>query len=314
MISGSDLIPAVVEQLNEYQYKSRIVPITRLGDLQEAFEVHHKQGLLDQDLFETYLSSFAFAPPDELRDAQSMIIVAVPQPQGSVTFDWHGESIELIVPPTYLHGSDTDQRVGTLLAGLLEPAGYRLERAVLPEKLLAVCSGLAAYGRNNVSYVSGMGSFHRLVPFYSDTPCPEDGWQEPAMVDRCQTCSACVRHCPTGAITTERFLLRAERCITFRNEKPGDVPFPAWLDPAWHNCLVGCLHCQKICPENKAVRDWVEEGPRFSQQETDLLLQGVPLDQLPAETAAKLEQSDMVGMLDCIPRNLGALLQTQKAH
>jgi epoxyqueuosine reductase len=308
MISGSDLIPAVMEQLNERQYKGQMISINRLGDLQETFEAQHRPGLLDQDLFDSYLSSFVFAPPDELRSAQSIIVVAVPQPQVCVTFDWNGESKRLIVPPTYLHGSDVDGQVGRLLTRILEPAGYRLAKATLPQKLLAVCGGLAAYGKNNVTYVPGMGSFHRLVSFYSDVPCLEDGWQQPAMMEKCGTCSACAHYCPTGAITSERFLLRAERCITFRNEKPNDVPFPTWLDPAWHNCLVGCLHCQKSCPQNKEVWKWVEEGPHFAQPETALLLQGVPLDQLPAETATKLERSDMARLLDCLPRNLGVLL------
>ena len=98
------------------------------------------------------------------------------------------------------------------------------------------------------------------------------------MMDLCQKCTACLRHCPTGAITSERFLLRAERCITFHNEEPSDVPFPAWLDASWHNCLVGCLHCQSICPENKDYLAWVGEGAKFSAEETALLVEGVPLD------------------------------------
>ena len=129
------------------------------------------------------------------------------------------------------------------------------------------------------------------------------------MMETCQNCSACLRHCPVSAIPSERFLLRAERCITFHNEKPGDVPFPAWIDPSWHNCLVGCLHCQRVCPENREFLHWVEERVEFSQEETALLLQGVALDQLPPATAKKLEQSDMVELLDVLPRNLGVFLK-----
>ena len=36
-------------------------------------------------------------------------------------------------------------------------------RMMLPEKLLAVCAGLARYGRNNIAYVDGWGSFVELV-------------------------------------------------------------------------------------------------------------------------------------------------------
>lgn len=128
------------------------------------------------------------------------------------------------------------------------------------------------------------------------------------MLERCRDCSACRRHCPTGAIAPDRFLLHAERCITFHNEKPADVPFPAWMDSAWHNCLVGCLHCQRVCPENRTVWSWVEEGAEFSREETAMFLEGTPFDQIPADTADKLELLDLDGFIELFPRNLGALL------
>jgi epoxyqueuosine reductase len=109
------------------------------------------------------------------------------------------------------------------------------------------------------------------------------------MMEACRKCSACLRHCPAGAITGERFLLHAERCLTFHNEKPGDVPFADWIDPAWHHCLVGCLQCQRVCPQNRQVWSWVQEGVAFSEEETALLLEGVPLDRLPAAILKKLE-------------------------
>lgn len=63
---------------------------------------------------------------------------------------------------------------------LIAPA-YQVTPAVLPKKLLAVYSGLAACGRNDVIYVRGMGSLHRLSAFYSDLPCDVDQWHELAM-------------------------------------------------------------------------------------------------------------------------------------
>jgi len=216
--------------------------------------------------------------------------------------------VRFIIPPTYFE-QKTGNRVRELLARVLEPVGYRVTEAVLPKKLLAVRSGLAAYGKNNISYVPGMGSFYGLVVVYSDLPAQEDHWRKPQMMESCRNCSACLRHCPVGAITSDRFLLRAERCITFHNEKPGDVPFPAWIDPSWHNCLIGCLHCQRVCPQNREFLHWVEERVQFSQEETALLLQGVALDQLPPATAKKLEQSDVIELLDVLPRNLGVLLK-----
>jgi epoxyqueuosine reductase len=315
-MKGIRIMEELFSQLTQRGYKGRVVAIQHLGDLQEEIGGRYGEGLFDQELYQTYLAAFAFRPPDSLPEARSIIVVAVPQPQTGVTFTWNGERVRFIIPPTYFE-QGTESRVRELLARVLEPAGYRVAEAVLPKKLLAVRSGLAAYGKNNISYVPGMGSFYGLVVFYSDLPAQEDHWRKPQIMESCRDCSACLRHCPVGAIpsaplgtgTSERFLLHAERCITFHNEKPGDVPFPAWIDPSWHNCLIGCLHCQRVCPQNREFLHWVEERVEFSQEETALLLQGVALDQLPPATAKKLEQSDVIELLDVLPRNLGVLLK-----
>ena len=180
--------------------------------------------------------------------------------------------------------------------------------AEVPKKLLAVRSGLAAYGRNNITYVSGMGSFHRLVAFISDLPCNRDEWRAPRVMERCSRCGACLRNCPTGAISDDRFLLHVERCISLHNEEPARVPFPEWIDPSWHNSLVGCMLCQKVCPQNKELVNWVKDGPQFSEQETAPVLQGIPLDRLPDETAAKWKNLSLDEGYDIYPRNLRALL------
>ena len=308
------MIAQLLDHLEENGYRGRVVPIGHLGDLQEEILARHEQGLIDDELYQLYLSGFVFQPPESLPAARSLIVVAVPHPQFRITFTWQGEPVPAIVPPTYLYAREVNAQVGELLTRHLEPAGYHAVRGMLPVKLLAVRSGLAAYGQNNITYVPGLGSFHRLAAFYSDLPCPEDPWQAAAMMDRCQTCTACQRACPGGAIAADRFQLHAERCITFHNEKPADVPFPAWLDPAWHNCLIGCMHCQRVCPENRAVIGWVEDAASFSEQETALFLRGVPLDQLPAETVDKLRQADLESQYDSMPRNLAALMKAREAQ
>jgi epoxyqueuosine reductase len=268
----------------------------------------YKDGLLDPAFYEERLATFARPSLEALSKARSLIIVAIPQPSIRFAFGWKGAQTPALVPPTYLHWQDTDRRVQAALAGVLEPEGYHVARSSLPKKLLAVRSGLAAYGRNNITYVPGRGSLVRLAAFHSDLPCPDDNWQEPRMMDRCQACRACAHNCPTGSIPSDRFLLHAERCIVYHNEQPGHVPFPAWLDPAAHNCLVGCMRCQDVCPVNREVVDRIEEGATFSEEETALLLEGTPLDRLPEPAARKLERWDLVDLYDFLPRNLRVLL------
>jgi epoxyqueuosine reductase len=308
---GIEMSEELLAQLTEWGYQGRIVSLQHLGDLQREIEGQYKRGLIDQELFQTYLTGFTFEPPDSLSGTRSILAVAVPEPRIGVSFTWNGKRIRTVIPPTYGERKKT-RRVRERLAQTLEPAGYRIAEAVLPKKLLAVCCGLAAYGKNNITYVPGMGSFHGLVAVYSDLAAPDDRWRQPQMMESCRNCSACGRHCPAGAISAERFLLHAERCITLHNEKPVDVPFPAWMDPAWHNCLIGCLHCQRVCPENREVWSWVEEGAGFSEEETALLLEGTAFDRLPAATAEKLERLDLEAFVDLLPRNLNALLDQRQ--
>jgi epoxyqueuosine reductase len=298
-----------LQQLEEQDYKAQVVSTRRLGDLHEDIESRHEGGLFDEEFYQERLISFEWEPPHTLPDATSIVVVAAPDPQRRITFNWQGRPIPAPVPPTYLHWQEVDRRIEDSLSEALAPDGYHVALANLPKKLTAVHSGLAAYGRNNVTYVPGMGSFHRLVVLWSDLPCDEDRWQELRMMEACEKCQACQRACPTGAIDPARFLLHAERCLTFLNEKPPEVPFPDWVDPSWHNCLVGCLHCQRVCPANKEVRDWIEGDHVFLDEETTLLLEGVAQEHLPPGTVAKLERLDLIELLDILPRNVSALLR-----
>jgi len=87
--------------------------------------------------------------------------------------------------------------------------------------------------------------------------------------------------------------------------------FPDWIDPSWHNCLVGCMHCQKVCPANKKVVNWVEPGPTFSEVETKLLVSRKSIDELPEEIRKKVEKYDLANYLNVYPRNLGAILNRE---
>jgi epoxyqueuosine reductase len=298
----------LLSALEKDGYQWRIVSINHLDELREEIEGPHKQGLYDEGFYQERIALIVFKPPKDFQDARSLIVVTSPQPQFRVVFTWKGEKRPALIPPTYVRYKAVKTQAKELLAAILGPAGYRVAAAFLPEKMLVARSGLGAYGKNNISYVPGMGSFHEPAVFYSDLPCAEDYWQEKQMLKRCQKCSACVRQCPSDAITLERFLIRVERCITFRNEKAGKIPFPDWLDPSWHNCLVGCMICQQVCPENKKYIGWIEDGPEFSEEETALILRGIAFDELPAEIVDKWKWLGLSEDFDIFPRNLRALL------
>ncbi len=302
----------LLAQIETWGWKGRIVPITRLEDLEQEIRGRYECGLLDENLYREQLSWFSFNPPVDLPGARSIIVVAAPVPQIRTTFHWRGNRLAVVVPPTYAGYSATMARVEDVIASWLDREGFRVAASQLPLKTLAAWSGLAEYGRNNICYVAGMGSFFQLVGAFTDLPCVEDPWQQPAMLRRCDSCVGCLRHCPSGAITKDRFLLHAEICLTFHNE--GAAEFADWIHPSWHHCLIGCMRCQEICPENKAVLGWFEDRAEFSERETACIAGHMPFEQLPGETAAKLRGLQFNEDYRLLCRNLSMLLNRKESQ
>ena len=300
---------SIFTQLVAKGCRASVVSTGHIPELQAEIENRRNQGELDAEFFRAYLSRFKFAPPDELANAKSLIVVAMPRPPTKATFKWNGKTQSFILPPTYTAYDEKRIEVEHLAAEAVGKEGYKVATPVLPLKLLATRSGLAKYGRNNVTYVSGMGSFQRLTAVYSDMPCEEDEWQQTQMMKRCEDCDLCRKACPTGAISPDRFLLKAERCITYHNEKRGNIPFPSWLKPAWHNCIIGCLTCQRACPENKLFLNQTGETAEFSEEETRSLLEGTPKEKLPRPTMEKLKLLSLTDYYEEMPRNLSVLLK-----
>jgi epoxyqueuosine reductase len=298
------LLKKVEKEITGMGYSSRSVSIVHLSEAQAELTQRYHEGLFDEEYYRERLTAFEFNPAAYCEGAQSLIIIAVPQPIVVVMFHWHNAEIPVVIPPTY------DTHVNTVLKNHLDeiigPEGYHCAHALLPLKYFAVRSGLVQYGRNNICYMPGMGSFYRLVAFVSDLPCIKDSWTSPRLLKRCASCKACIITCPSGAITQERFLLRAERCLTFHNEHAKN--FPEYLNHGWHHCLFGCLHCQKICPENKKAIKWVEEKERFSEEETKMILSGISVEHVPASLQQKLENLSLLEDYSLLSRNLGVLL------
>jgi len=304
-MAHSETATLICSKLEEKGYRGAVLSVEHVGQLEHEIEERLRQREIDAALYEKYLPYFKFDVTTNLPGTCSIVMTAAPQPQRKVTFHFDGQACSVIIPPTYY--ADTDDHIKSILQNIMSSNGYQLHRAALPLKLLAVCSGLARYGKNNIAYVEGLGSFVRLRAFLSDMPPDISEWLEPRAMKECDSCKACLNACPAGAIIPDRFLIHAERCITFLNEWPGE--FPEWIDPAWHNSLVGCMKCQLVCPVNKPFINWVEDGEDFDEAETDLILNGVPLDRLPPETAHKLNRSYMAEYLDVLPRNLRVLLR-----
>ncbi len=295
----------ICSKLEEMGYRGAVLPVEHVAQLKHEIEGYLNSEEIDAAFYRKRLSHFRFDVSASVPGTRSIILAAAPQPQRRVIFHSNGQNYSVIIPPTYC--ADTDDQIEEMLKQILGSNGYQLYPAALPEKLLAVCSGMAEYGKNNIAYVKGLGSFVSPRAFLSDMPTDNGDWFEPRAMKECDVCKACLKACPTGAIVSDRFLVHAERCLTFFNEESDT--FPEWLDPAWHNSLVGCMKCQLICPVNRPFVNWVEDGEDFDEAETQLLLDGVPLDRIPAETVNKLNRCYMTEYLNLLPRNLRVLMR-----
>jgi len=300
----SEIAETALRELRKHGFKAKTVSVTHLPELQEDVDRLIREGSVRKAFQETYLQ-FKYNASEVLPGVRTVFIVAIPQPITRVTFVRKGKTYRTDIPPTYIGKSD-EARVKDVLSIVLEPVGYRFIRASLPVKTLAVRSGLAQYGRNNITYVAGFGSFHRLMPLYADCPHEKDSWQELKMMKVCENCFACVENCPTHSILPDRFLIDAERCLTRLNEVEG--VFPDWVQPHWHNALVGCMLCQAACPVDRAQLKKISSGPQFTEEETELLLQSTPWEKLPEETRQKIADITFDDDYDILVRNLAALI------
>lgn len=254
---------------------ARVVSVEHLEELRNEVRSLHEEGFLDEGFYHEWIKPRL--DPKKARGmskAKSIFVTALPTPATRTKFHWAGQTIELTVPPTYGSYASASNRTMKLLKEAFGPEKHWMARAILPVKLLAVRSGLAQYGRNNITYIPKYGSFHTLAAVYTDFESPEDHWQEKVALSRCEKCRACMKACPTGAICEDRFLIRVEKCLTYYGEMPASRPFPDWIPSKAHNCIIGCMHCQRVCPYNREVIGWHRVLGDFTEEETGYLLKG----------------------------------------
>jgi epoxyqueuosine reductase len=294
------------EAMEPHAYQFKTTSVAHLPEIQDTIGRLVRQGLINKRLSKNW--HFYLRANEDLPHAKTIVVVAMPQPFSRLRFEWQGSIYQADIPPNYFTKAD-DSRAESIIKSILESSGYGIVKARLALKTLAVRSGLAEYGKNNISYVVGIGSLYQLVAFYTDCPCEDDNWQELRAMRACEHCSLCRENCPTGCITTERFLIHAEKCLGFLNEKEPDIPYWVRLQPDWHNALIGCMRCQFVCPVNKPYLHHIVDGPSFSEKETSLILNKTHWENLSPEIHEKLD--DIYWVYPLLARNLVALIEKQ---
>lgn len=294
------MIDAIKEQLQNKGIKLQIVPIECLSDIKadikhfrEAESLNRFQKWIVDERYILDVPKFDFVP-------KSIVVAAVNLNLVHATFHHEGKQISDIL-------DISKNGIKEYMNKIFETYGYFLEYVHwLPQKRIATRCGLAEYGRNNLTYVDGWGSFIQLFTFFSDIPYKDYIWRDVKKMDICNYCTLCLNNCPTRAILPDRFLINNEICLTKQNEW-GTHPFPDWIPKSAHHRLTGCLRCQNICPKNRTILLNVNDSVEFSEEETALLLTGVERENMPHSIIEKIESYNINLFFESLPRNLKAM-------
>ncbi len=113
------------------------------------------------------------------------------------------------------------------------------------DRVWAVRSGLGWQGKNGNVITKEFGSWVFIATIITNY---EFDYGLP-MPDACGTCTACIKACPTNAITSSG-IVDSNRCISYLTiENKGSIPDK--FQNQFDDWLFGCDICQDVCPWNK---------------------------------------------------------------
>lgn len=310
--STPDDAPSILERSLKY----RPVSVDHLQEMQDYMDHLRQSGFFSTNaVFRSYVDDKAFRLPPDFSDAKCLVAVAVYNPLAIVNVPYEGHVYSVMIPPNY---RSPDYSVDQLRTAFVRKAigvdDYRVEGAGRNayRKHLAARSGLAKYGRNNICYVDGWGSMISLYAFYTNYEFPDDCWTDVQMMDSCKRCKLCFSQCPTGAISTERFVINVDRCLPLYNEVEGEIP--EWVPKNAHNALVGCMRCQLKCPANRDAIARAAQLDDLSEKEAVAVINGVADDDAKIALCDKLRVCTAESFSDNLPvfsRNLRAFISAQ---
>ena len=261
-----------------------------LAELQQSTELNGFHQWVINKLYRFKIPEFA----------RSVIITATPAAASyaNITFYRNKKKYEL-----YGIVNMPVEKTKRYITTAVKKMGYTIQyEPKLPLKRLAVQSGLAEYGKNNITYVKGMGSFIGYGAFYTDIPCEQDSWRKPVVAKECAHCDKCINVCPARAIKKDNFIFDVGCCLSLYNENTND--FPEWFPKTAHHTPFDCLKCQVNCPMN--VKNLTTADVTFSEAETKRILRGRPYNDVSKELKSKITLLQLDSWAS-IPRNLKML-------
>ncbi|MCE9685574.1 tRNA epoxyqueuosine(34) reductase QueG [Shewanella sp. AS16] len=143
------------------------------------------------------------------------------------------------------------KKLGDQISAELQSLGFSqansrpfVDSAPILERPLAQKAGIGWTGKHSLILNQNAGSWFFLGELLIDLALPVDLPVE----EGCNTCVACIKACPTGAIVAP-YVVDGRRCISYLTiELAGSIPEE--FRPLMGNRIYGCDDCQLICPVN----------------------------------------------------------------
>ena len=120
------------------------------------------------------------------------------------------------------------------------------DHSPIDERYAALVGGLGVLGDNGLIINEKYGSYIFISEIITDAPCELVGAVGISEIARCERCGACVKKCPTGALSD--FSLDCLSSITQRKGELADSEIELMKK---YNTVWGCDECQAACPHNR---------------------------------------------------------------
>ncbi len=298
--------------LHEDMFRYGTMSVSHFPEMQAFIDdLYTKKLITDDEIVQSYISEAKYSLPDTFLDARSIIIMAVATPPAVVPVHHKGKLTEVILPPQYYSSGLTRKQLDvTVHQKVIKKEGFRIEKVSgMLLKQMAVRSGLGSYGRNNLVYVDGMGTYHTIHAYLTDFEFDTDSFRDVVMMKECATCNICRSVCPTHCISDDTFVIDAGRCLSVHSER--SEPFPHWVTAEMHNALIGCMRCQLTCPIIQSLPGKVTKLEALTEKETDAILSGDWNEEITTSLAKKLKMFTTEYAYEVIPllkKNLAVLL------
>ncbi len=156
-----------------------------------------------------------------------------------------------------------------------------VDSAPVLERDWAKRSGLGWIGKHSLLLSPSIGSYFFLAEIICDLELDYDH----PIKDYCGTCTRCIDHCPTGAISPEGYVIDGSKCISYLTiELKRDIP--GEFSGKMSGWIFGCDICQQVCPWNRFSTPHQE--PQFEPKESLLSLTKKDWENMSEEVFDKL--------------------------